>query len=432
MIGIVGYGIYVPDKRITVEEIAHARSQNVNKIKSSLLIESKSVPAQDEDTATIAVAAAREAIESVRLNPSRRSRFAQPPQGERGGEVETPRMVRSSANCISNQGRTDFLDPLMRKYKSTTNSPVRPDPSISPFALPCPAKLCAKHGSEAQSAKSNGSNQTEPNHPVRPEERAQQSECLEGSNRTVLNIQAIYVGSESHPYAVKPTATIVGEALGIGNNYFAADLEFACKAGTAALQICYGLVKADMIRYGLAIGADTAQATPGDILEYSASAGGAAFIVGNREQEIIATIDHTLSVSSDTPDFWRRPEQAYPQHMNRFTGEPSYFTHVIAATERMLNETNTQPSDYDYVIFHQPNGKFPRVAAKKLGFTFEQLEPGLLGTTVGNTYSGNSMPSLAAVLDVAQPGQKILLTSYGSGSGSDSFAFTTTQNIEKK
>ena len=45
------------------------------------------------------------------------------------------------------------------------------------------------------------------------------------------------------------------------------------------MQCCYGLVKADVIEYGMAIGADTSQGRPGDALEYTASAGGAAFII---------------------------------------------------------------------------------------------------------------------------------------------------------
>ncbi|MEM2192800.1 MAG: hypothetical protein QXG38_04225, partial [Candidatus Hadarchaeales archaeon] len=77
-------------------------------------------------------------------------------------------------------------------------------------------------------------------------------------------IGAIYVGSESHPYAVKPTATIVAEAIEATPNLTAADYEFACKAGTAGIQTTMGEVAAGMIKYGMAIGADTAQGAPGD------------------------------------------------------------------------------------------------------------------------------------------------------------------------
>jgi hydroxymethylglutaryl-CoA synthase len=45
-------------------------------------------------------------------------------------------------------------------------------------------------------------------------------------------IRAVWVGSESHPYAVKPTSTVVAEAIGATPHTQAADWEFACKAGT--------------------------------------------------------------------------------------------------------------------------------------------------------------------------------------------------------
>ena len=39
------------------------------------------------------------------------------------------------------------------------------------------------------------------------------------------------------------------------------------------------------------------------------------------------------------------------------------------------------------------------------------------------------MLGLAATLDVAEPGDKILVTSFGSGAGSDSFAIEVTDNV---
>ena len=241
------------------------------------------------------------------------------------------------------------------------------------------------------------------------------------------DIGAIYIGSESHPYAVKPTGTIVGEAIGATPNLMVADYEFACKAGTAGMQNCTALVKADFIKYGLAIGADTAQAAPGDALEYSAAAGGAAFLIGS--ENVIATINKTISFTTDTPDFWRRAERKYPKHGGRFTGDPAYFKHVTSCATNLMETMGTSPSDYDYAIFHQPNGKFPIRAAKILGFNMEQIKDGLIVPYIGNTYSGASCIGLAAVLDIAKPGDRILVTSYGSGAGSDGFDITVTNQI---
>jgi hydroxymethylglutaryl-CoA synthase len=242
-------------------------------------------------------------------------------------------------------------------------------------------------------------------------------------------IGAVYVGSESHPYAVKPTGTIVAEAIGATPNLTCADLEFACKAGTAGLQIVLAMVDAKMIDYGITVGADTAQGRPGDALEYSAASGGAAFIAGP-DSESVAKVEATLSFTTDTPDFWRRQHAEYPTHGGRFTGKPAYFKHVSSATMGLLEKTGTKIADYDYVVFHQPNGRFPVEVGKKLGVPIEKLKTGLLTPVIGNTYSGASMLGLSAVLDEAKPGSRVLVTSYGSGAGSDSFSITVTDRIE--
>ena len=117
MAGIVGYGVYIPSYRIKVEEIAKVWGDDPNAISRGLVVHEKSVPAPDEDTATISVEAARYALKRANINPQK--------------------------------------------------------------------------------------------------------------------IGAVYIGSESHPYAVKPTATIVAEAVGSSPDMTSADLEFACKAGTA-------------------------------------------------------------------------------------------------------------------------------------------------------------------------------------------------------
>jgi hydroxymethylglutaryl-CoA synthase len=244
-------------------------------------------------------------------------------------------------------------------------------------------------------------------------------------------IRAVWVGSESHPYAVKPTSTIVAEAIGAAPQTQAGDLEFACKAGTEALQAAAGFVGSGMAEYALAIGTDVAQSRPGDALEYTAASGGAALLVGLAEDSL-AVLEGSFSYVSDTPDFWRRPRQPYPSHGGRFTGEPAYFRHVLAAAQSLMEGTDTGPGDYAHVVFHQPNVKFPQTAAKKLGFTPEQVETGLIGNDIGNTYAGSSLIGLTAVLDVAREGDRILLVSYGSGAGSDAFSFRVTKALAKR
>lgn len=241
-------------------------------------------------------------------------------------------------------------------------------------------------------------------------------------------LRAVWVGSESHPYAVKPTSTIVAESIGTSPNIQAADWEFACKAGTEAVQASIGMVGSGMNAYTLSIGMDTAQGRPGDALEYTAASGGAGFIIGPAS-ESCAVYQGSYSFVTDTPDFWRRSGETYPSHGDRFTGEPAYFNHTLSSAQTLMDMMGTRAQDYTYAVFHQPNVKFPSRAAKTLGFTEDQIKTGLLANDIGNVYSGSCMLGLTAILDIAKPGDRILMVSYGSGAGSDSFDLIVSERI---
>jgi len=255
-------------------------------------------------------------------------------------------------------------------------------------------------------------------------------DALERAGIDPARIGAVYIGSESHPYAVKPSGTVVAEALGIAPEVHVADFEFACKAGTEAMFVALSIVESGRAEYALAIGADTSQGAPNDALEFSASAGGAAYIFGTKD--LMVEVIDAYSYTTDTPDFWRREGEFYPRHSGRFTGEPAYFKHVQAATRGLLERTKLKPSDFRYAVFHMPNGKFPLSVGKALGFTQDQMETGWIVPTMGNTYSGSSPTGLAAILDAAGPDDLVLITSFGSGAGSDSFALRTTPRLVER
>jgi hydroxymethylglutaryl-CoA synthase len=312
MVGIVGYGAYLPRYRIKAEVIARQWGADPEAVTRGLQLYEKTVPGQDEDTITISVEATKNALRRAQIDPK--------------------------------------------------------------------------------------------------------------------EIGAVYIGSESHPYAVKPSATILIDALGIGPHVHVASYEFACKAGTEAMYVAYSHVKSGEMNYALGVGADTSQGAPGDALEYSASAGGAAFIMGR--DKVVAEILHTHSYTSDTPDFWRREGEDYPRHGGRFTGDPAYFKHIMGAATALLEKARMSPKDFRFAVFHMPNGKFPMEVGKRLGFTKEQIETGWLVPWMGNTYSGSSPTALTAVLDVARPGDLIFMVSFGSGAGSDGFIYRVTDEIK--
>ncbi len=242
------------------------------------------------------------------------------------------------------------------------------------------------------------------------------------------DIGAVFIGSETFPYAVKPVSTSLADWLNLSNNYLAYDTQFACKAATGALASAHGLVKSGDIEYALVCASDKANARPQDALEYSAGSGSNAWIVGTKN--VALEIVDWSSYSSDTPDFWRRAKAEYPSHAGRFTGGPAYFKHIIGSTELLLKKQNVKPSDFTYAVFHMPNGSFPLKVSKMLGFTKEQVEPSYVVPKLGNSYSASALMGLVATLDQAKPGDLIYFASYGSGAGSDAFIFRATEHID--
>ncbi len=251
-------------------------------------------------------------------------------------------------------------------------------------------------------------------------------------------VKKCFVGTESSPYAVKPAMATVTQVLELGekmeDGFFSGgiDSQFACKAATDLIIDAAGLVAYPVFNgsYVMVIGSDNSQAAPRDRLDYTVGAGAVALIIG--KNDVIATLDHYLPYTSDTPDFYRREGEKYPKHGGRFTGQPAYFKHVIMSMKSILKKTGFKISDIDHVAIHSPNAKFPIEAASEVGFEMKQIETGLIVKKIGNLYSGSCLASLSAVLDIAKPGEKILMTSYGSGAGSESYIFTVTDMIEKK
>ncbi len=192
-------------------------------------------------------------------------------------------------------------------------------------------------------------------------------------------LRAVWVGSESHPYAVKPSGTVVAEAIGASHNIQSGDWEFACKAGSEAMVAAIALVGSGMGKYALAIGMDTAQGKPGDALEYTASSGGAAFIIGPADEALVE-IEAAYSYVSDTPDFWRRPEQKYPEHGQRFTGEPAYFKHVETAGQVMLDELGRKAGRLHLCRLPPAQPQVPAESRRNTGLQTRADQSGAAGT----------------------------------------------------
>jgi len=164
-------------------------------------------------------------------------------------------------------------------------------------------------------------------------------------------------------------------------------------------------------------------------MEFLASAGAAAFLLG--DEDVIAEIEGTFSYTTDTADFFRVDGDRY---LRRGVAEEEqdigYNNHVINAAQGFFNKFNAKPQDYRYAVFSQNTGRTPLVVGKELGFQPDAIQQGILADRIGDCGSASPLISLAHVLDLSNPGDRIFVASYGYGAGSDILSIRVTGLIE--
>ena len=259
--------------------------------------------------------------------------------------------------------------------------------------------------------------------------------AIENAGIARESIDALFLGTYTNPYDSRPSMTTIAEAIGTKKDVMGCDVQFSGKSCSTAIQICSAMVDSGMARMALAIGSDTINrhTCPGREYEYAASAGAAAFVIG--KDKPILKIFETSSYVSELSDFFRVEGERYIQNIGLRgelypAWEVGFADHVIHAAQAVMNKAGFKAGDYDYAVFQQPGGFAPYAAGERLGFSKEQIDPGVIAPDIGDCGSASAMLGLANVLDTAKAGQKILLVTYGFGAGSDAFSLEVMPAIE--
>jgi hydroxymethylglutaryl-CoA synthase len=250
-------------------------------------------------------------------------------------------------------------------------------------------------------------------------------DALRYENRA--EIGACYFGTETKPYAVKSTASMLVTALGLREDIFAADMEFACKAGTSAMQVVAALTEAGRIQSGIAIGSDIAEAQQGDVLADNVGSGAVGVVISS--QDYFAQIIDYVSVADDVSDFWRSHNSSTPVHEGRFTGAGGYLKYVEKAYHLIQDKSRFTNDEIDHVVLHMPNSKFPFKILDQLGLDHSLINSSFVFDKYKNCFSACTLLGLRACLEKAKPGQNIVMISYGSGAGADAFLIKTNDLI---
>jgi 3-hydroxy-3-methylglutaryl CoA synthase len=244
-------------------------------------------------------------------------------------------------------------------------------------------------------------------------------------------IGALILGTQTSPYLTRPSASILVEAIGLRNDVFAADIQFSGKSGTSALLLALAYVSSGMAEAAIAVGADTLSphVSPGDSQEYTASSGAGALVIGKGEG--IVKVEASASYTTDTPDYFRLDGERYIRTggaamTNTDVGMEN---NVTGAWESLNRLQAYSPDSFKYLVIQQDDGRVPFRIGQKLGFSKDQISPGIIADQLGDCGSASTLISLAKVINEAGSAEKIAVLSYGPGAGSDALVLRTTEEI---
>lgn len=249
------------------------------------------------------------------------------------------------------------------------------------------------------------------------------------------SIGAVFLGSGTSPYATKAAATILIDALDLPKSALTCDIQCSDKSGSTALWMAAGMIEAGFIENALVIGADTLNrhTQPGMVLEYVASGGAVAFVLG--KENVIATLEGFATHSHDQNDYFRTEGERFIQAGAGFYGWVANWgllDHVVPAGIELFEKTGLKPEDFSKFAVPQKTGLRPLMTMGKLDLEMMQVLPFVLTSQIGDCGAAGVLLSLAHILDFAETGERIGVIDYGCGAGSDAWSLLCTDLLSER
>lgn len=259
--------------------------------------------------------------------------------------------------------------------------------------------------------------------------------ALERSGVAVEKIGAVFLGSSTSPYATKAAATVIVDALGLPPSALSTDIQCADKSGSTALWLAAGLIESGLVDYALVIAADTLNrhTQPGMVLEYVASAGAVAFVLG--KEGCIAQLESMATHAHDQNDYFRTEGERFIQPGAGFYGWVANWgllDHVVPAGKALFEKTGLTPADFSKFAVPQKTGIRPLMTMGKLELDMMQVLPYVLTAQIGDCGAAGTLLSLAHILDFAEPGERVGVIDFGAGAGCDAWSLVCTDALAER
>ncbi|MBU2550862.1 MAG: 3-hydroxy-3-methylglutaryl CoA synthase [Proteobacteria bacterium] len=251
--------------------------------------------------------------------------------------------------------------------------------------------------------------------------------CLTGMDPGLVD--GLFFASTTGVYQEKMNAVLVAAATDMRRSITTADFTQSLRAGTGAVKSALDAVKAGSMKNVLVAAADARLGYPRSDQEQAFGDGAAAVLVSG--DDVVAEYEGGYSICNEMFDVWRNPEDTYVRTWeSRFILGEGYTANMVEAVSGLLKKMNLQAKDITRVIMPAPDARTHKGLAKKLGFDAEtQLADPLL-SKIGHCGAAQPLIMLAAALEQAQPGDRLLLACYGDGA--DAMLFKVTEAIKQE
>lgn len=250
--------------------------------------------------------------------------------------------------------------------------------------------------------------------------------CIEEKSKT--GIDALYFASTSAPFWQRSSASFMAAACDLPPECETMDFAGSLRSATSALRAGVDALSSNRLSRVLIAAGEVRDGQPGEGEEEWFGDAGSAVMLGR--DRVIAEI---LGIASRTDDFldeWRRDTDGFIQtQSSRFTTERGYQASLVAVGKALLQKLGVQPQDCTKILLPSPDGRAHVNAAKKLGFQDGQMQNPLF-QEVGACGSAAPFLLLAAALETAKPGDRLLLLAYGEGA--DGCLLRVTDELRKR
>lgn len=231
-------------------------------------------------------------------------------------------------------------------------------------------------------------------------------DCLGELDRTSL--RQLVLASTTHPFDDRQNATVVATALHLPAALRTADAAGSQRAGTGAL-----IAALEGRARALVVAADMRRARAGSTQEMQYGDGAAAMLVGEGDPVARLLGAHTESVDFVHQYRMHDRDSDYAWE-ERWIRDEGYLKLVPRAVAALLKRCGVEPGAIAHFCMPGTLSKVQAAVAKKCGLP-EGAVRDPMGATVGDTGAAHALLMLAAALEDARPGDKVLVVGFGEG-----------------